>query len=112
MTKSANYPTIPVAYPITKKEERVDDYHGTPVRDEYRWLEDDNAEDTKAWVSAQNETTFGYLKNIPFRQALADRLTELVNYPRIGAPNKVGDYYLWSKNDGLQNQSVYYYKHG
>ena len=112
MARTADYPTIPVTYPETKTVDQQDDYHGTTVADEYRWLEDDNAEDTKAWVTAQNEATFGYLENIPFRQQFAKRMEELINYPRIGAPNKVGDYYIWSKNDGLQNQSVYYYKQG
>ena len=112
MSKDIDYPTIPVTYPETATVDHTDDYHGTQVADEYRWLENDNAEDTKAWVAAQNEATFGYLKNIPFRQQFAGRMEELVNYPRIGAPNKVGDYYIFSKNDGLQNQSVYYYKKG
>ena len=111
-TANADYPAIPVSYPTTEKVDQTDDYHGTPVADEYRWLEDDNSPETKAWVTAQNETTFGYLDQIPFRKAFADRMTELVDYPRIGAPSKVGDYYIWSKNDGLQNQSVYYYKKG
>lgn len=112
MSKSADYPAIPVSYPTTAKVEHADIYGDIEVRDDFHWLEDDNAADTKAWVTAQNETTFGYLENIPFRKAFADRMTELVNYPRVGAPNKIGDYYLWSKNDGLQNQSVYYYKKG
>lgn len=112
MSNIANYPAIPVTYPTTEKIEHTDTYGEEKVRDDFHWLEDDNAEDTKQWVTAQNETTFGYLENIPFRKSFADRMTELVNYPRIGAPNKVGDYYIWSKNDGLQNQSVYYYKEG
>ncbi|WP_168036394.1 prolyl oligopeptidase family serine peptidase [Neolewinella antarctica] len=112
MTKDADYPKIDVTYPETKTVDHTDDYHGTTVTDEYRWLEDDNAEDTKAWVTAENEATFGYLDKIPFRSQFADRMEELVDYPRIGAPNKVGDYYIFSKNDGLQNQSVYYYKQG
>ncbi|MEO0733207.1 MAG: S9 family peptidase, partial [Bacteroidota bacterium] len=112
MKPSPPFPNLPVSYPPTKHVDRVDDYHGTLVTDPYRWLEDDNATDTKAWVQAQNAVTFGYLEKIPFRQAFVDRLTELVDYPRIGAPTKVGDYYIWSKNNGLQNQSVYYYKHG
>ena len=110
--KDAAYPTLPVSYPASEKIEHTDTYGDVAVRDDYHWLEDDNAEATKAWVTAQNETTFGYLEQIPFRQAFADRMTELINYPRVGAPNKVGDYYIWSKNDGLQNQSVYYYKKG
>ncbi|MBC6994543.1 prolyl oligopeptidase family serine peptidase [Neolewinella lacunae] len=112
MTKATAYPPIPVTYPSTEKVDHVDTYHGTEVPDAFRWLEDDNAEATKAWVTEQNKTTFGYLDQIPFRKAIADRLTELVNYPRVGAPSKVGNYYIWSKNDGLQNQSVYYYKEG
>ncbi|TXF91242.1 S9 family peptidase [Neolewinella aurantiaca] len=110
--KTVDYPKIPVTYTETKKTEHTDTYGDVEVRDDYHWLEDDNAEDTKSWVTAQNETTFGYLEKIPFRKAFEDRMTELVNYPRIGAPNKVGDYYIWSKNDGLQNQSVYYYRKG
>jgi prolyl oligopeptidase len=111
-SKTADYPTIPVSYTETKKAEHTDTYGDVEVRDDFHWLEDDNSDDTKSWVTAQNETTFGYLDKIPFRKAFADRMTELVNYPRIGAPNKVGDYYIWSKNDGLQNQSVYYYRKG
>ncbi|MFK8164003.1 MAG: prolyl oligopeptidase family protein [Lewinella sp.] len=112
MSKTAEYATIPVTYPVTDKIAHTDTYGEETVRDDFHWLEDDNAEATKKWVTAQNETTFGYLDNIPFRKDFAARMTELVNYPRIGAPNKVGDYYIWSKNDGLQNQSVYYYKEG
>ena len=112
MSKDASYPSIPVTYPETEKIEHTDVYGDVEVRDDYHWLEDDNAADTKAWVTAQNEATFGYLEQIPFRTAFEERLTELVNYPRVGAPFKVGDYYIWSKNDGLQNQSVYYYRKG
>lgn len=112
MSRPTNYLTIPLSYPTTKKIEHTDTYGDVAIRDDYHWLEDDNAEDTKSWVSAQNKVTFGYLAKIPFRKAFADRMTELVNYPRIGAPSKVGNYYIWSKNDGLQNQSVYYYRKG
>lgn len=107
-----DYPSIPVNYPATEKGDVADDYHGTQVADPFRWLEDDNADDTKAWVSSQNETTFGYLEQIPFRQAIEDRLTELVNYPRLSSPFRVGEYYFFSKNDGLQNQAVIYYQEG
>ncbi|MEM1357411.1 MAG: prolyl oligopeptidase family serine peptidase [Bacteroidota bacterium] len=112
MNTRTKYPQIAIAYPQTKQVNHVDTYHGEIVEDPYHWLEDDNAEDTKAWVVAQNQATLGYLNQVPFRQAFADRMTELVNYPRVGAPNKVGDYYIWSENDGLQNQAVYYYKKG
>lgn len=109
---TVDYPQFPVTYPATKKTKHVDVYHGEEVPDVYRWLEDDNAEDTKAWVVEQNQVTFGYLERIPFRKSFERRMTELINYPRRSAPYKVGDYYIFSKNDGLQNQSVYYYKEG
>lgn len=112
VSETMTYDPIPVTYTETKKGDVSDDYHGTTVTDPYRWLEDDNAEDTKAWVTAQNKTTSAYLDKIDFRKAIADRLTELVNYPRLSAPSRVGDYYFFSKNDGLQNQSVIYYQKG
>ena len=99
-------------YPETKKVDVQDDYFGVKVKDEYRWLENDTASDTEEWVKDQNEVTFGYLESIPFRQKIEDRLTELINYPRLSSPYKVGDYYFFSKNDGLQNQSVIYYQKG
>ncbi|MEM9931272.1 MAG: S9 family peptidase, partial [Bacteroidota bacterium] len=112
MLTNSDFPIIPLTYPTTEKIPHTDTYGNVSIRDDYNWLEDDNAAATKDWVVAQNKTTFGYLEHIPFRQAFRDRLTDLVNYPRIGAPEKVGDYYIWSKNDGLQNQSVYYFKKG
>ena len=97
-----------LAYPVTAKTNHVDDYHGTKVPDPFRWLEDDNAADTKAWVEAQNKVTFGYLETIPERARLKERLTKLWNFERYGLPHKEGSRYFWSKNDGLQNQSVLY----
>jgi len=97
-----------LAYPVTAKTNLVDDYHGTKVPDPFRWLEDDNAADTKAWVAAQNKVTFGYLDTIPERARLKKRLTKLWNFERYGLPHKEGARYFWSKNDGLQNQSVLY----
>jgi prolyl oligopeptidase len=88
----------------------VDEYFGTDVADPYRWLEDDLSEETADWVEAQNEVTFNYLDKIPFRNEIKDRLTEQWNYERISAPSKNGDYYYYSKNDGLQNHSVIYRK--
>jgi prolyl oligopeptidase len=99
-------------YPVTKKVDQVDDYFGTKVADPYRWLEDDNAEDVKAWVQAENAVTFGYLDTIPFRPKIKARLTEIFNYPRYSSPFRVGDRYFFTKNDGLQNQSVYYVQQG
>lgn len=93
-------------YPTTERGDVVDNYFGTEVADPYRWLEDDNSEATAAWVEAQNAVTNDYLSQIPFRDAIRDRLTELWNYPKEGAPSKHGDYYYYYYNDGLQNQSV------
>jgi len=101
-----------LAYPETKKVDQIDDYFGTKVADPYRWLEDDNAEEVKAWVLAQNAVTFGYLDTIPYRPAIKARLTEIYNYPRYSSPFRVGENYFFYKNDGLQNQSVCYIQKG
>jgi prolyl oligopeptidase len=99
-------------YPETKKVDVVDDYNGTKVADPYRWLEDDNSEETKAWVKAQNKVTFDYLNAIPNRDKIRKRLEELWNYPRYSSPFKKGEYYYFFKNDGLQNQAVMYRQKG
>jgi prolyl oligopeptidase len=95
-------------YPVTRTTNQVDVYHGVSVADPYRWLEDDNSPETKTWVEAQNKITFGYLGQIPQRKAIQERLTKLWNYERYDAPFKEGGRYFFSKNDGLQNQSVFY----
>lgn len=95
-------------YPPTDQVDQVDDYHGTQVADPYRWLEDPNSKQTKDWIEAQNLVTFGYLKAIPVRQQLQQRLTQLWNYEKFGVPFKQGDRYFYFKNDGLQNQNVLY----
>ncbi|MCC6361054.1 MAG: S9 family peptidase [Phycisphaerales bacterium] len=97
-----------IKYPETKKGEQVDDYHGTKVADPYRWLEDLDSADTAAWVAAQNEVSFGYLASIPQREAIKKRLTKLWDYERFGLPSKEGPRYVYSRNSGLQNQSVIY----
>jgi prolyl oligopeptidase len=102
------YSDEPIVYPQTKAVAQVDVIHGVEVADPYRWLEDDQAEDTKAWVEAENKVTFGYLDDIPARDKIKQRLTKLWNYERYGIPFKMGDRYFYSKNDGLQNQSVIY----
>ncbi|PWT91807.1 MAG: S9 family peptidase [Blastocatellia bacterium] len=99
-------------YPVSKKVDQVDDYFGTKVPDPYRWLEDENSPETKAWVQQENAVTFAYLDKIPYREKLKERLTQLYNYPRISAPFHRGDTYFFTKNDGLQNQSVYYIQKG
>ena len=109
---------IPVAlfgqlkYPDTKKENIVDDYNGVKVGDPYRWLEDDNSEQTKAWVQEENKVTFDYLSKIPYRDKIKKRIEEMWNYPKYGAPFQKGDYYYFQKNDGLQNQSVWFTQKG
>ena len=105
--------TNSVTYPNTKKVDTVTNYFGTQVKDPYRWLEDDMSQQTAQWVEKQNKTTFDYLDNIPFREALKQRLTKLWNYEKVGAPFKEGEYSYFYKNDGLQNQYVIYrYKTG
>ncbi|WP_428831778.1 prolyl oligopeptidase family serine peptidase [Flavobacterium yafengii] len=100
----------PVTYPTTSKGETVDVYFDTKLPDPYRWLEDDKSAETGAWVKAQNEVTYGYLSQIPFRDALKARMEKLWNYEKIGAPFKEGDFTYYYKNNGLQNQSVLYRK--
>ncbi|MFT0797623.1 prolyl oligopeptidase family serine peptidase [Synechococcus sp. R5-12] len=86
----------------------VDIYHGQPVPDPYRWLEDLDSEQTRAWIEAQNHLTFNYLQQIPARQRIRERLTQLWNYEKYSQPFKEGGRYFYFKNDGLQNQSVLY----
>ncbi len=92
--------------PVTRKEGVVDMYHGVKVADPYRWLEDDNSDETKAWVKAQNEVTFGYLEKLPRRGEIQNRLKELWNYERVGQPFERGGRWFFTHNSGLQNQAV------
>ena len=98
-----------VTYPKSERVDQVDTYHGTKVSDPYRWLEDLDSSQTKSWVDAQNKVTFGYLEQIPQRDAIRKRLTELWNYERYGTPFQLSGRYFFSKNDGLQNQNVWYW---
>jgi len=102
----------PPTYLTTRKIEQVDDYHGTKVADPYRWLEDDTSPETAAWVTAQNAITFPYLERIPYRAALLERVMQLNDYERYSAPSRKGPYFFFSKNSGLQNQSVVYIQKG
>ncbi|MDX1530587.1 MAG: prolyl oligopeptidase family serine peptidase, partial [Rhodothermales bacterium] len=98
-----------LTYPDTRRDTTVvEDYHGTAVADPYRWLEDTNSDETRAWVEAQNEVTFAYLGAIDERAAIERRLTALWDYEKVGAPFKEGDHYFFFRNSGLQNQSVLY----
>ena len=99
-----------VTYPITGKGATIDAYFDTKLPDPYRWLEDDKSEETAAWVKSQNEVTYGYLAQIPFRETLKARMEKLWNYEKIGAPFKEGSFTYYYKNNGLQNQSVLYRK--
>jgi prolyl oligopeptidase len=109
---TSDWAQIKVEYPVTEKQDSIISYFGTEVNDAYAWLEDDNSDETKKWVAQENEVTQGYLGQIPFREKIEARYTKLINYEKVGAPRKVGDYYFMNKNDGLQDQSVIYYKNG
>ena len=102
----------PLSYPTARKTDQMDTYGGTTVSDPYRWLEDDRSAETGEWVKAQNKVTFGYLEQIPYRKQLQTRLEKIYNYPKYSAPSKKGDWFYFSKNDGLQNQSVLYRQKG
>ena len=101
-------PNNKLDYPVTEKGTVVANYFGTEVADPYRWLEDDLSKETAEWVEAQNEVTFNYLEQIPFKSKIKKQLEEIWNYEKIGSPAKHGDYYYFYKNDGLQNQYVLY----
>ena len=95
-------------YPETFRTDVADNYFGTEVADPSRWLEDDNSAETAAWVAAENEVTFDYISQIPYRDAIRERLAELMDYPKESAPSKHGEWWYYYYNDGLQNQSVLY----
>jgi prolyl oligopeptidase len=97
-----------ITYPKTRKVDVVDTYHGVSVEDPYRWLEDDQSMQTNRWVKAQNRTTEKFLRKIPFRKKIKNRLTELNDYEKWGTPFQEGNKFYFYKNDGLQNQWVLY----
>lgn len=98
----------PLAYPDTRRGDQVDTYHGSKVADPYRWLEDDNSAETKAWVKSQNAVTDRYFQAMPQREPARKLYTALYNFERYGVPFKAGGRYFWTRNDGLQQQSVLY----
>ena len=104
--------TGPLTYPQARKTDQVDDYHGTQVADPYRWLEADHSAETAEWVKAENKVTFDYLSQIPYRKQLQNRLEQVYDYPKYSAPSRKGDWFYFSKNNGLQNQSVLYRQKG
>ncbi|HZN11510.1 MAG TPA: prolyl oligopeptidase family serine peptidase, partial [Blastocatellia bacterium] len=95
-------------YPPSPKVDHTDNYHGTWVADPYRWLENPDSPETRAWIEAQNKLTFGFLERIPARGRIQQRLTRLWDYEKYGVPFREGGRYFYTKNDGLQNQSVLY----
>ena len=95
-----------LTYPQARRSDQIDDYHGTKVADPYRWLEDTDSAETHAWVEAENKLTFGYLEQIPYRQAIHDSLTKLWNYERFTTPSRHGGRYFFQHNTGLQQQNV------
>ncbi len=99
---------IALNYPKTKKVDTIDTYFGTEIKDPYRWLEDDRSKETGSWVETQNKVTFDYLKNIPYRENLKKRLSDLWNFEKVKEFSKEGQYTYFYKNDGLQNQNVLY----
>ena len=107
-TSAAPAPAQTLQYPAARKSDVVDDYHGTRVPDPYRWLEDPDSPESRAWIEAQNRLTAAYLAEIPARAAIRERLTKLWNYPKYGTPFRKARRYFFFKNDGLQNQSVLY----
>ena len=104
LAQQMNIKTLP--YPNTKKVDAVNTYFGTAVPDPYRWLEDDRAPDTKAWVQEENKVTQDYLGQIPYRGAIKKRLETLWNYEKYSAPFKEGKYIYFYKNEGQQPQAV------
>ncbi|KAB8333898.1 S9 family peptidase, partial [Scytonema tolypothrichoides VB-61278] len=99
-------------YPDARRDEIVDDFHGTPVADPYRWLEEAAAPATQAWVDAQNARTRARLDARPDLAAIRARLTQIWDYPKLGVPYRRGGRTFFSKNDGLQNQAVLYVQDG
>nr|WP_231612318.1 prolyl oligopeptidase family serine peptidase [Novipirellula galeiformis] len=98
----------PLQYPDSKTVDVTDDYHGHRVADPYRWLEDTESEETAEWVAAENKVTQAYLQSLPEREAMRARLEKLWNYERFGLPSRKGDRYIYTHNNGLQNQSILY----
>ena len=107
-TSKTNTNNIFMDYPVTKKINVTDNYFGTVVNDPFRWLEDDLSDETEQWVDNQNNVTFEYLKSIPYRNQIKERLTELWNYEKVGTPFMEGEFTYFYKNTGLQNQYVIY----
>jgi prolyl oligopeptidase len=105
---TSSQPKPMLQYPATRASDQTDNYHGSQIADPYRWLEDPDSPETRAWVHAQNEVTFAWLGQIPARERIRQRLTRLWNYERFNLPHKKGGRYFYTRNDGLQNQNAIY----
>jgi prolyl oligopeptidase len=101
-----------MTYPPVAKCDSVFNFHGTSVKDPYAWLEDDNSKETVDWVKTQSDFTSDFLSKIPFREKIKARYTELMNFEKVGAPLKAGDYYFFWKNSGLEAQGKIFVKKG
>jgi prolyl oligopeptidase len=100
---------MPIRYPDTRTHPLVEDLHGQPIPDPYRWMEDLESDEIRAWIEAQNELTFSVLESSPLREKIQARMTELWNYEKYSPPVKRGGRYFFSHNNGLQNQDVLYW---
>jgi prolyl oligopeptidase len=112
MNPTAPETALKLAYPAARKVDHIDDYFGTKVSDPYRWMEDVDSPEVKAWIEAENELTQKYLAQIPVRQTMHARLMELINFERYTAPSRRGTRYFYSHNTGLQNQNVLFWQEG
>ena len=101
-------PERKISYPASKTVDVVEDYHGTKVADPYRWMEDLDSKEVADWVRAQNDVTNRQLAALPMREHFKERITQLWDYPKTGIPRREGGRYFYSKNSGLQAQSVLY----
>jgi prolyl oligopeptidase len=111
-SKTSTQPMSDLTYPVTAKHEEQLDFFGTKVSDPYMWLENDTSAETGAWVAAQNKISKGLLSGLPMREALKTRITELINFEKVGTPVKVGDSFLIYKNSGLEAQGKYFIRKG
>jgi prolyl oligopeptidase len=105
-------PTAALTYPAPPTSDQVDDFHGTPIADPYRTLEDTDAPSSRAWIEAENALTERYLAAVPARHVIRERLTELWNFPRVGTPWRHGRRWFQLRNTGLQNQDALWSSYG
>jgi prolyl oligopeptidase len=112
MNPNAAETTLELSYPVARQVDQTDDYFGTSVSDPYRWMEDVDSPELKAWIDVENKLTQSYLAQVPLRETIERRLMELINFERYTAPARRGTRYFYSHNSGLQNQNVLYWQEG